>query len=172
MDLDDIKAQLDRIFAAGNRSASREQADGLRQALVEFKIGIGQLREAVAQSERELQVVRREADDYQRRAGLAGRIGDAETVRVAEEFTAKAHERVDLLERKLLVQRDELAMAERDYQVTRERFQQASRGLPLDDAAAASPSAAADAHQFDQRDRDAVVEAQLAHLKKKLGETK
>lgn len=178
MDLDDIKAQLDRIFAAGTRTSSREQAAGLREALIEFKVGIGQLREGLVRSERELDGARREAADYARRGQLASEIDDQETVRIAAEFTAKARERVDLLERKVIVQRDELAMAERDYAATKQRLQSASRGAPLDAAppgeAATDPGrmSSVDQLMIDQRAREAAVEAQLAHLKKKLGETK
>lgn len=178
MDLDDIKAQLDRIFAAGTRTSSRDQAAGLREALIEFKVGIGQLREALARSERELDVARREAADYARRGQFAGEIDDKETVRIAEEFTAKARERVDLLERKVIVQRDELAMAERDYEVTKQRFQSAARGAPLDAPPSSDPAAdpermaPIDQVMIDQRAKEAAVEAQLAHLKKKLGDTK
>jgi hypothetical protein len=178
MDLDDIKAQLDRIFAAGNRTSSRDQAALLREALVGFKVGIGQLTEALSRSERELDLARKEATDYARRGQLAGEIDDVETVRIADEFTAKARERVDLLERKVIVHRDELAMAERDYDATKQRFQAASRGVPLGDAPAADPLAdpdrmsSNDRVRLDQRAREAVVDAQLEHLKKKLGERK
>lgn len=170
MDLDDIKAQLDRIFAAGNRTASRDQTDGLRQALVQFKVAIGELREGLERIERELATARREADDYQRRGALAARIDDQETVTIAAEFAAKAAERIDLLERKVIVQRDELAMAEREYEATRQQFQQASRGVPPD--AAPGDTALPDQALFDQRAREAAVEAQLAHLKRQLGDTK
>lgn len=178
MDLDDIKAHLDRIFAAGTRTSSREQAAGLREALVEFKIGIGQLTQALARSERELAVARTEAADYGRRGQLAGEIDDHETVRIAGEFTAKARERVDLLERKVIVMRDELTMAERDYTEAKQRYQSASRGIPFDAAPPIDPLAdpdrisPADQVMMDQRAREAAVEAQLAHLKKKLGDSK
>ena len=178
MDLDDIKAQLDRIFAAGHRTSTRDQAAGLRAALIEFKVGISQLRDALTRSERELDSARREASDYARRRELAGAIDDQETVRIAEEFTAKARERVDLLERKVIVQRDELAMAEREYEVTKQRFQAASRGLPLDGRSPGEVNAGVDGPppldqtMMDHRAREAAVEAQLEHLKKKLGERK
>lgn len=178
MDLDHIKAQLDRIFAAGHRTSSREQAAGLRAALIDFKVGIGQLREALARSERELETARREATDYARRRQLAGAIDDQETVRIATEFTAKVRERVDLLERKVIVQRDELAIAEREYGSTRQRFQAASRGLPLDlpplaeETPGAEGMSSLDQTMLEHRAREAAVEAQLAHLKKKLGDTK
>jgi hypothetical protein len=177
MDLDDIKAQLDRIFAAGNRTSSREQAAGLREALVQFKVGIGQLTEALARSVADLEVARREATDYARRGQLAGEIADHETVRIADAFTARARERVDLLERKVIVQRDELEMARRDYEATKLQFQAASRGMPPGAASTTEPLAtgdvsATDQRLLDQRAREAAVEAQLEHLKKKLGERK
>ena len=178
MDLDDIKAQLDRIFAAGQRTSTRDEAAGLRAALVEFKVAIGQLREDLARSERELEVARREANDYARRGEQAAAISDQETVRVAETYTAKARERVDLLERKVIVQRDELAIAQREYDATMQRFQAAARGVPLrDSGGTGDPSGTGqpggiDSAVLDQRAKEAAVEAQLAHLKKKLGDTR
>src|SRR5262245_50682002 len=110
MDFDDIKAQLDRLFAAGPRGSSREEAAALRSALIEFKVAIGQLREELARAERALESARGEAADYARRGQLAADIADHETARVAEEFTGKVRERIDLLERKVIVLRDELVM--------------------------------------------------------------
>ncbi|MGH7592441.1 MAG: hypothetical protein ACRELE_01105, partial [Gemmatimonadales bacterium] len=155
-----------------------DQAAGLRAALVDFKVGIGELHDALTRSERELEAARREAADYARRSQLALAIDDQETARIADEYTRKARERVDLLERKVMVQRDELAIAEREYQATRQRYRAASQGLPLDapvpddatrDGAGVSPL---DQVMRDHRAREAAVEAQLAHLKKKLGDTK
>ncbi|MEO5797894.1 MAG: hypothetical protein ABIZ70_13910 [Gemmatimonadales bacterium] len=178
MNLDDLKLELDRLFAA--RPDPREQAAGLREALVEFKIGIGQLREALQKSERELEVARREMADYERRGRMAAEIEDVETSRLAEEFTTKARERVDLLERKVIVQRDELFLAERDYDATKQQYQSASRGIPFGSTPpSASPAQDPDAGPslndhlvLDQRARESAVEAQLALLKKKLSEPK
>jgi hypothetical protein len=178
MNLDDLKLHLDRLFAA--RPDPREQAAGLREALVEFKIGIGHLRETLERTERELAIARRESADYERRGKLAADIGDAETSAIATEFTAKAQERVDLLERKVIVQRDELGIAERDYEATKQQYQSASRGIPLSSTTTTSaPDADPDAARsqidhllLDQRARESAVEAQLALLKKKLSEPK
>lgn len=174
MDLDEIKAHLDRLFAARPERPTREQTAGLREALVGFKVGIGEIREALARSERELEFARREVGDYERRGKLALEIDDAETSRIAEEFTARARERVDLLERKVLVQRDELAMAEREYEATMARYQASARGIPLEGAApdplAEGTAPPVNEALLDHRAKEAAVEAQLAMLKKKLGE--
>lgn len=173
MSFDDIKAHLDRLFAYRPAGSSRQQAAGLREALVEFRVALDQLREALGVTEQELEVARRNLVDYERRGRLAAEIDDAETVRVAEEFTERARQKVDLLERKVLVQRDEVVIAEREYETTRERFQRASQGLPLEDSAASSPDDPAasplDNPLLDRRAREAVVDAQLEMLKKKLG---
>ncbi len=176
MDLDEIKAHLDRLFAGRPNRPTREQAAGLREALVGFKVGIGELREALERTERELVAARRDMADYERRGRLALQIDDAETSRIAEEYTAKARERVDLLERKVLVQRDEVIMAEREYDATMVRFQAASRGIPFEGESARNPLAEGappvnDA-LLDHRAREAAVEAQLALLKKKVEERK
>lgn len=177
MSFDDIKEHLDRLFAYRPAGSSKQQAAGLREALVDFKVALDQLREAVGVTEKELELARRNLVDYERRGRLAAEIDDAETVRVAEEFTTRARQRVDLLERKVLVQRDEVHIAEREYEATRERYQRASHGLPLETSApadlsgdAADPTAPSlDDPLLDKRAREAAVEAQLELLKKKLG---
>lgn len=174
MDLDEIKAQFDRIFAARGRGSSREQAALLREALIEFKVSIGEIREALGRSEAELAGARREVEDCERRGRLAAEIGDTETASLADVYSAKARARVDLLERKVLVQRDELAMAEEEFETTRARFRAAAQGLPPDASAPPegqdAPAAPDDDPFLDQRAREAAVEAQLQLLKKKLGE--
>lgn len=177
MSFDDIKEHLDRLFAYRPAGSSKQQAAGLREALVDFKVALDQLREAVGVTEKELELARRNLVDYERRGRLAAEIDDAETVRVAEEFTTRARQRVDLLERKVLVQRDEVHIAEREYEATRERYQRASHGLPLETSTpadlsgdAADPTAPSlDDPLLDKRAREAAVEAQLELLKKKLG---
>ncbi|MGH7583180.1 MAG: hypothetical protein ACREL5_08155 [Gemmatimonadales bacterium] len=178
MDFDDIKAQLDRIFASAARRSPRDDASALRQALVQYKMVIAELRAALQRSERELGQARADLADYTRRAELAGRIDDQETVRIAGDFVTRVAARVDLLERKVIVQRDEMAMAEREYAATMERFRTASLGIPAREASGAASGEdnpddpGADAVERDRRAREAAVDAQLAHLKKKLGETK
>ncbi len=172
MSFDDIKVHLDRLFAYRPAGSSREQAAGLREALIEFKAALTELHATLELSERKLTEARKNVADYERRGRLAAEIEDQETVQVAEEYLAKARERVDLLERKVLVLRDEVTIAEREYQSTKSRFQRASNGLPIEPPAAqideetGEPTLPEDPF-LDQRAKDAAVEAQLDMLKKK-----
>ena len=174
MSFDDIKDHLERLFAYRPAGSSREQAAGLREALVEFKAALNELHATLETAERGLEQARKNAADYERRGRMATEIDDEETARIAEEHAAKARERVDLLERKVLVLRDEVTIAEREDQATKARFQRANQGLPLE-----APRMGVDEetgepviHEepfLDQRAKEAAVEAQLDMLKKKLG---
>jgi hypothetical protein len=174
MGLDELRARLDSLLANhGIASDRRAEASGLHAALVDFKVALGQSRDALAGAERELAGERQHLANAERRGRLAGEIGDAETVRVAEEFRVKHAERVALLERKVGVIRDELAYTEREYETLSVRFQASRQGLGTSEA---TPTPHLSDHEFDalkaKADREAseqAVKAQLDLLKKKLG---
>jgi hypothetical protein len=176
MGLDELRARLDSLLASQGLSTDRRsEASGLHAALVEFKVVVGQHRDALAKAERELEVERRQETDAERRGRLAADIGDTETVRIATEYTARHRERVILLERKVGVVRDELAYAEREYETLAARYQAARQGTPGPGGQAAE---AVSDHEFDalkaKSDREAseqAVKAQLEMLKKKLGKS-
>lgn len=168
MGLDDLRSRLESLLAG------RSQASGLHAALVEFKVALGQSRDALAAAERELVVEREQLASAERRGRLAAEIGDSETAGIAEEYAAKHRERAELLDRKVAVIRDELAWLEREYGTLAARYQAARQGIGIPPEAAA-PEPGAD-REFDalkaRADREAAEQAvaeQLAHLKKKLG---
>jgi hypothetical protein len=112
-------------------------------------------------------------------------VPDAETVAVAERFAGRHRERILVLERKVVVQRDELALAEREVHEMTAQWRSTSQGGPrsesLDaawrDLEAAGGSRSTDdsdrmAADLDRRRREEAVEAQLAYLKKKMGREK
>lgn len=174
MSFEDIKSHLDRLFAYRPAGSSREQAADLRAALVDMKVGLGQLRDALQATEAELTRARQDLADSDRRRGLAAQIDDAETVRVADEHLTRVRGRVDLLERKVLVQRDEVILVDRDYETMRAQYQRAAQGLPIDPptvgASGGDPEGLPEDDPFlDRRVREAAVDAQLELLKKKLG---
>ena len=174
MGLDELRARLDSLLASQGLSTDRRaEASGLHAALVEFKVVVGQHRDALAKAERELALERQQETDAERRGRLAAEIGDTETARIAGEYTERHRERVTLLERKVGVVKDELAYAEREYETLAARYQAARQGVP--GPGAPSPADLPD-REFDalraRADREAneqAVKAQLEMLKKKLG---
>ena len=185
---DGLRARLDRLFAEeGGSGNARAYAAGLRDAVVEAKAAVSQMRDLLAASERDLATERRQLEDAERRGRLAADIADTETATVAERFAARHRERVGVLERKIAVQREELELAGRELEEMMTEFRAVQHGRPPRSAPTASERAWRDIEaaggsrpetdlegdllkaRADQRLHEAAVEAQLAHLKKKLG---
>jgi hypothetical protein len=164
-----LRARLDRFLAERTPAADpREHQQALHGALLDAKVGLGVMRDALQKAERELEGERQQLADAERRGGLAARIGDQETADVAARFATRHGERVGLLERKVAVQRDELAMAEREYESMRAEFQQARGSVGVPPASEPEVEDAALRHQLDRAARESAAEAQLAHLKRKV----
>ncbi|HEU5039450.1 MAG TPA: hypothetical protein VFT84_01435 [Gemmatimonadales bacterium] len=177
---DGLKARLDRLFRERG-PAAREYAAGLREALLEARVGITGMRDALARTERELVAERKQLADAERRGKLAAQVPDVETVSVAERYASRHRERVLVLERKLEVQREELALAEREVAEMAAQYKGAARGpeaasveaawRDLEAAGSARPVSDDDrlAADADRRMKEEAVEAQLAYLKRKMG---
>jgi len=176
-----LKARLDRLFREHTSANPRAYAAGLRDALLEAKLGLTAMREGCVATERELEAERNQLTAAERRGRLAGELPDPETVTVAQRFAARHRERVIVLERKLAVQRDELVLAERELQEMMAEYRSASGGQPaaasidaawrdLESAGATRPTSEEElfAAEADRRRRDRAVEEQLAYLKRKL----
>jgi hypothetical protein len=177
-----VKARLERLFREHSRSDPRAYLAGLREALLEAKTGVGTMKSALAATERELLVERRQLADAERRGRLAAEVPDTETVTLAERFALRHRDRAAVLERKLVVQRDELALAEREVE---EMLAQVRAGRPglgsesiaaawrdLEAAGADRPDTAPEDERLraeaDRKLKEQAVEAQLAFLKSKL----
>src|SRR5918999_332773 len=109
-----VKARLERFLRQHTRSDPRARAAALREAILEAKVGISTMRSALAATDRELVLERRQLADAERRGRLAAELPDAETLALAERFAVRHRERVTVLEHKLVVQREELTLAERE----------------------------------------------------------
>ncbi len=180
---DGLKARLERLLRERAGADPRTYAAGLREALVEARFGITEMRRALTATETELQSERKQLADAERRGRLAAAVPDPETVAVAERFTARHRERVMVLERKLAVQRDELALAEREVQEMTAQWRAASsaggaasasvdaawRDLEAAGATRMSDEGDQVAADLDRRKREEAVEAQLQYLKRKMG---
>jgi hypothetical protein len=142
------------------------------------------MRDQLAATERELALEQRQLADAERRGQLAGEIADQETVGIAERFAARHRERADVLERKLAVQRDELSLGVRELESMMTELRSAQGRPPagssadaawrgIEEAGGTRPDLDLDGEllraQAERRLHEAAVDAQLAHLKKKLG---
>lgn len=182
-----LRARLEKLLAdhtpAGDPRARTAQ---LHAALLELKVAVGVLRDGIITTERQLLAERQQLVDAERRGQLATQIPDQETVRVAEQFAGRHRERVQVLEKKLALQREELALAERDLAQWSTEFRNARQGTegarsPAQEAAWRDIEAAGGARpetdvegdllrsQIDRQRMDEAVQAQLEHLKKKMG---
>jgi hypothetical protein len=177
-----LKARLEQLFRADSRSDPRARAALLREALLEAKVGVSTMRSALLATEDELLQERRRLEDAERRGKLATEVPDPETVALAERYAQRHRERIGVLERKLIVQRDELAMAEREAQDMLLEYRSARTGGSFEsvDAAWRDLEAAGEERPATGLENEAspdpsgdklrqAVEAQLAYLKKKLG---
>jgi hypothetical protein len=178
-----VKARLEKLFRDHSRSDPRAYLAGLREALLEAKTGVSTMKSALAATERELLLERRQLADAERRGRLAAELPDAETVGLAERFAVRHRDRVAVLERKLVVQRDELALAEREVEEMLGQVRAGRPGLGAESIAAAwrdLEAAGADRPETslederlradaDRKLKEQAVEAQLAFLKKKFG---
>ena len=183
---DGLKARLERLLREHGGSDSRAYAAGLREALVEARFGISEMRRALTATEAELQSERKQLTDAERRGKLAAAVPDPETVAVAERFAVRHRERVLVLERKVAVQRDELVLAEREVQEMTVQWRTASssggtssasldaawRDLEAAGAGRSPDEADRLAADLDRKKREEAVEAQLAYLKRKMGKGK
>ena len=151
----------------------------MREAVVDAKVAVAEVQEAVARTEREIAVEQQRLADAERRGRLAGEIQDAETVAVAARFSAKHRERLGVLERKLANQREELALAQRELDDMQTQLKTAERDRPATEARRSVHEAGDEQGGLDLQDellksdmdraaREAAAARQLEELKKKM----
>lgn len=179
-----LKARLEQFLADATPPADRgAEASAIRESLVEMKAAVMGLRDGLAASERDLDAERRQLEAAERRGRLAEGIGDTETAEVAHRFAERHRERAGVLERKIAVQREELALADREMAelagrvraapqtAANDSVQQAWRELEAAGGArpGVDPNDMLLSAELDRARRNAAVDEQLAYLKKKLG---
>jgi predicted nucleic acid-binding Zn-ribbon protein len=174
---DAINAALD---AATGPPDGREVLSRMRDAVIETRAALEGMKQGVAKTEQRLTLERRQLGDAERRGRMAAEIDDQETVEVAEVFTGKHRERVEVLEDKLEAQRAELALAERELEEMKGQLKKAAGSSNAETAwreieAAGGVRPETDVgdellrSQLDHAAREAEAEARLDALKKKMG---
>jgi phage shock protein A len=114
----------------GRREPEDEVADLLglmRQEMVRAKAVASELKEAARDAQGALRRERELLAECERRGQLAERIGDQETVRVAQEFADRHRERVAVLEAKAASTTSERDLQQRELAEMTQRYQNADR---------------------------------------------
>ena len=158
----------------------------MREAVVDAKVAVQEMREALGRTEGEVALERQRLADAERRGRLATEIQDQETVAVAERFAAKHRERVGVLERKLAAQGEEVALAERELVEMQGQLRSAERDRPTTEAERSTERAWREVQsaggarpgmdlqdellkaEMDRASREAAAQQQLEALKKKM----
>ena len=112
----------------GTREPEDEIADllaSMRRELVAARAAIPQFEGDLEAARKELAKEREAVEICDRRAVLAERIGDAETVRVAREFGARHREKAAVLEQKVAAADAELALRRREADEMKVRYKEA-----------------------------------------------
>jgi hypothetical protein len=173
---DAFRAALDAASTPDLRTLTRQ----MREAVVDAKVAVQEVQEAIARTERELAAERQRLADAERRGRLAAEIQDQETVAVAERFAAKHRERGGVLERKLAAQREELTLAQRELDDMQAQLKAAATAPPETERAWRDLEAAGGARpetdvrdellqsDLDRAQREAAAARQLEELKKKM----
>lgn len=184
---DAVRAALEAATPPGNL---RDLARQMREAVVDAKVAVQEMREALTRTELELAAEGQRLADAERRGRLAAEIQDQETVQVAERFMGRHRERVGVLERKLAAQREELSLAERDLGEMQAQLKSAERERPTATAESSTERAWRDLQaaggerpevdlrnellkaDIDRVAREQAADQQLDLLKQKLGKKK
>ena len=158
----------------------------MREAVVDAKVAVAEIQEAVTRTSREVELERQRLADAERRGRLAAEIQDQETVTVADRFATKHRERVGVLERKLVAQREELALAQRELEDMQAQLKSAERDRPAMQGDSSTERAWRDVQagggerpgvdlrdellksDMDRAAREAAASRQLEELKKKM----
>lgn len=133
----------------------------MRETLMRARMGMEDLQIGLSQTRVKLAEERRELDTVRRRRQMAERIGDTETVAVAERFERQHAERVEILERKLSVQEAEVAVVEREIGEMTTEFKAAHAGV--DPSRVGGPTAA-QAERAREAEANAEVDAALGGI--------
>ena len=131
--LNDFKKLFARTWDAFVAEASRREPEdqvaellsAMRREMVDARATLPLLLEHAIVAERELARERTALDDAVRRGGLAEKIGDAETVRVATEFAERHRRRIAVLEEKVRAARAEHELRSVEVQDMMRRYKEA-----------------------------------------------
>jgi len=146
----------------------------MKQTLALARVARDDVREALARSRTRLAAAAQELATITRRSDLARQIGDDETVAVAQRFADSQRATIGVLERKVAVQEEELALHERTVSDMEAELRAATGigPMPSDagvDVRGASPVDSSDFRGLDDAARIQAADDRLAELKRRMG---
>jgi hypothetical protein len=170
-----------RVAPADRRAAIAD----MKSAMVSAKLGVEDLQKGVDITRTRLASELEQLVTVQRRKKLAEEINDAETVALAVKFEAQHSERIAVLERKLGAQEAEAELAARELAEMMTALKAANAGvgsgtprsapsdeeLGLPNDAKLSSELDSLARQRSRAEKDAIAEAKLEELKRRMGQS-
>ncbi|MGH7638507.1 MAG: hypothetical protein ACREOK_12740 [Gemmatimonadaceae bacterium] len=171
----------DLLIRATKPEDRREIVSRMKDTLVQARLGLDDLRDGLAKTQRKLEAERRELLTVKRRKELALGINDKETVTIAERFEKQHVERVTVLEEKILVVTREVDIAEREVEEMKVEIRRAmaapasAASFPQEDPLVdpqdvrAREELDAMARNRARADRDDDAARRLEELKRKMG---
>jgi hypothetical protein len=165
----------DAMSRASSPEEGRAVLAMMRDALVQARMGVAEVRDALRESRTHLAHEQKELATVRRRRELAAGINDRETVEVADRFERRHLERIAVLERKISAQESELALAqsELDEMNAQYRAMQAGGGPtvapPPPAGEGIGPEPDTLRREMDRAAREAEAERQLSELKRRMG---
>ncbi len=185
MVLDGFRRSFDELLSRATRPEERRAvASRMKETLVQARLGLDDLRDALAKARQRLALEEHELETVRRRKHLAEGIGDQETVDIAAKYEEMHVQRVDVLRQKVSAQEAEVALGERDVDAMSSELRAAIAGGDTHTASAAldggaegpdtEPSALRD--EIDslgrarmRADREADAARRLDELKRRMG---
>jgi hypothetical protein len=168
MAFDGFRRSFDDLLSRAAKPEERRTiAARMRQTLVQAKVGLGEMRDALNVARDRLGTEERELETVRRRKQLAENIKDQQTVDIATRYEQMHSERVEVLRQKVSAQTAELALAERDVDSMSAELRAAIGGSDIPSSAAID-EAGAESAASRRAAREADAARRLEELKKRM----
>lgn len=142
------------------------RATGMRRDLAAAQRALDRLQADIVASRTELSKEEESVITCERRAAMAERIGDVETVRLAQDYGRRHAERADILRRKVEVLQDELAMRQEEFSSMQQQAEvELAEMKKLEENRVQHD---AEFRKLDRERRERDAEARLEELKKRM----
>jgi hypothetical protein len=144
------------------------RASAMRRDLKAASDALNRLRADLAQAESDFATETEAEQTARRRAEQAQRINDEDTARIANEFAQRHTLRAGVLQRKVDVLKEELAMREEEFAEMEQQAQEELAGIPEPPDAIERDKQDFNFRKMERERKEKEAEARLEELKKKM----